>query len=544
MNSPETPILQRLLTRFVGHEKHKETRLFWVAFVAIVLAGLVLRFWNLSSAPIWMDEAVTLAFADLPLATILFDAIDNHPPLSFVIQHAWQGLVPDPDFARVPAAIAGTLGLLTVMLAMRDQVSPRAALIAGLLLAFSTSHIYFSQDARMYPYLILGLAMAMWGGLGNVLENLHRPRIYNALYVIGAAIAIYSHLIGLIVMALIGFASLAAGVMGPARGRFMRGWLTRNLILLMITLPWLLQIPAASASFPGLSGTNSLIDIHWFYRNATGFPGLNGAPALIELLLYAVAALSTPLAWHSGRRGLALMLGGLIVLYPLIILGLHIRQPILSNKVLLPSILGITLGAAYTLAVLRPKLLGVALATILGMAALWSSVTELKHHIKMEDYGGAFAYVDAQGYGDAPVLTCIHFSAAAVWEARREANILYSRGSNVIHYQGRDYWQAAARSMVWLRAASAREIDAELGGGWLIEGGLATALAGQTQLAFMRPFCPGDNGSDIEAEIVALGFRRDSETLIRGKAASFTILNGPLTRVSLFVRDSPAEEAE
>ncbi|MEO0817160.1 MAG: hypothetical protein AAFX86_07605 [Pseudomonadota bacterium] len=509
---------------------------FWVWFAAIVAAGTIARFWNLSGAPIWMDEAVTLAFARLDLGTIIWDNIDNHPNMTWVVQHLWHRITPDPDYARVPAAVFGSMSVAAMVLATRDIANVRAAIFTGLLFAFATGHIYYSQDARMYPYLIFGLILALWGGVGHARPNLHGQRTYAALYVLGGFFAIYSHALGLIVMGLIGFASLAVGLSGDDRMRFGRDWLVRNAILFVLTLPWLIALPGASSTFPGLGGDNSILDIQWFYRNITGFPGLGGPSILFEAVFYALAAASVPIAWVSGRRALATSLFALIVVFPLVVLVLHIRQPLLANKVLLPAIIPLTLGVGYVLSRLKWPALGAGLGAILVLAALGSSAVELRHHIKPEDYRGGFAFAEEEGFGDAPALTCIHFHSAAAWENRREGRTLFYRRSDVIDYQGPDYWQAARRTMTWLRAADADAIDAELGGGWLIDGGLERALHRDDQVIFIRPSCPAGREAEIIESLETLGFALKGETLVRGAAADFTILEEPQTRVSLFER--------
>jgi len=527
--------LERRARSFLADQPRELPR-FWVWFAAVVAAGTMARFWDLSGAPIWMDEAVTLGFARLDLATIVWGNIDNHPNLTWVVQHLWHNITPDPDHARVPAALFGSLSVAAMVLATRDIANARAAIISGLLFAFATGHIYYSQDARMYPYLVFGLVLALWGGVGHARPNLYSARIYAALYVIGGFFAIYSHALGLIVMGLIGFSSLGARILAGGSVHFAREWLVRNLILFVLTLPWLIALPGASGTFPGLGGNNSPLDIQWFYRNITGFPGVGGPSILFEALFYGAAALSVPIAWISDRRGLAITLASLLVVFPLIILALHLRQPLLANKVLLPAIIPLTLGAGYALSRLQPHLLATGVAGVLVAVSLASSVIELRHHIKPEDYRGGFAYAAAQGFSDAPALTCIHFHSAAAWENRRDGRTLFYRRGDVIDYQGPDYWQAARRTMTWLRAAEASEIDAELGGGWLIEGGLEGALYQDDQVIFIRPSCPAGRESEIIEGLEALGFNAVGEQLIRGKAADYTILEEPQTRVTLFQR--------
>lgn len=528
--------MNALMHRFLAEDRAPVPR-WWLWFAAITAIGTVLRFWNLGSAPIWMDEAVTLGFARLDLWTILTGNIDNHPPLTWAIQHIWHNINPDPDMARVPAATFGALSVAAILLAARDMLSVRAAIFTGLLFAFATGHIYYSQDARMYPYLVFGLILGAWGGLGHMRPNLHSARTYAVFYVVGGAIAIYSHILGLIVMGLIGFASLAAGATGDNRPRFVRDWFVRNAILFVITLPWLLAIPAATGTFPGIAGDNSPLDIQWFYRNVNGFAGLGGPGILFEALFFGLAGLSIPIAWLSGRRGLAYTLLGLIVLFPIIVLILHLRQPLLANKILLPGIIGLCLGAGYALSRLKPRLAASGIGAVLVLAAAGSSLNELGHRIKSEDYRGAFALAEANGFGEAPVITCVHFHAAAAWENRRDGRTLHYRRGEILNYKGPEYWQAARLTMPVLRASDAFEIDAALGGGWLIPGGLEGALAGDTQALFIRPSCPPGREQEIIDGLAAIGFEPVGETaLIRGNAADFMMLEAPLTRVSMFAR--------
>ncbi|MEM1105482.1 MAG: glycosyltransferase family 39 protein [Pseudomonadota bacterium] len=525
-----------LAARIQGRGETGDVSRFWVWFAGIVALGAVLRFWDLAGAPIWMDEAVTLGFARLDLSTIVWGNIDNHPNLTWLIQHVWHRITPDPDLARVPAATFGALTVAALVLAVRDMAGARAAVIAGLLFACATGHIYYSQDARMYPYLMFGLVLALWGGVGHARRGRHGAATYAALYVVGGLFAIYSHALGLIAMGLIGFSSLAAGWMTPERWVRARQWFAFNAFLFVLTLPWLIALPSATGTFPGLGGDNSPFDIQWFFRNITGFPGLGGPAIVFEAGLYLAAAAALPLAWMRGRRALALALGALLVLFPLIILGLHLRQPLLANKVLIPGIIPVVIGAGYTLSRLAPRPLATACAALLVLAAFTSSAVSLRHNIKPENYAGAFAFAEARGFRDAPALTCVHFHSAAAWENRRDGRTLFYRRGDVLDYHGPAYWQAAGRTMTWLRAAEAAEIDEALGGGWLIPGGLAGALAGEDQVIFVRPSCPAGREAEIIEGLRALGFAATEETLARGRAAEFTILEEPQPRVTLFAR--------
>ena len=150
----------------------------------VLLLGSALRLWDLGSVPLWKDEAFTVLAGRLPLDQILLNEIDNHPPLIYIIEHAWLMLFPDLRLARMPMATAGIATVAAVLLATSDLYSRRAALWAGLLLAVSTGHIYFSQDARMYPLLVLGLSLASWGCAGLLSPRYLSRNSYAGLYLV------------------------------------------------------------------------------------------------------------------------------------------------------------------------------------------------------------------------------------------------------------------------------------------------------------------------------------------------------------------------
>ena len=239
-------------------------QMFRAGFILILVVSAVLRFWNLSGGSIGMDEGATRAWARLPLDIILFHNIDVHPPLTYAIQHVWHRVFPGLEFMRGPAAIAGIASIGLAIYVVRGFASRRAALITGALLAVSTAHVYYSQDARMYPFLMCGLMIAFYGAL-RITESKWRM----AAYVLGAAIAIYSHAIGLIAMAMIGGAGLVGGYILKGR-QVVLPWFGVNLVVLAIALPWLISLYGASQAFTGLGDAVKLSEIQArqkFYRH-------------------------------------------------------------------------------------------------------------------------------------------------------------------------------------------------------------------------------------------------------------------------------------
>lgn len=162
---------------------------FALGLLLIASIGAALRFYRLSELPLWMDEAYSYFISAQALMDILFNRLDNHPPLFYAIQHLWTLVDPKVTAIRVPAAFFGSATVLAIGLATGDLMNRRAGLAASALLALSTAHIYFSQDARMYAQLVFGLTLAVWGLIGLV-ERPGRWR-YPILYIAGGGIAIF-----------------------------------------------------------------------------------------------------------------------------------------------------------------------------------------------------------------------------------------------------------------------------------------------------------------------------------------------------------------
>jgi hypothetical protein len=125
-----------------------------VAIVAVV-AGAVLRF--VTTSPLWLDEALSVNIAELPLDQIP-DALrrDGHPPLYYVLLHGWLELVGSGDFAvRALSGTASVLALPLAYLAGRRRGGRLTGWLALTMLAASPYAIRYGSETRMYSLVIL-----------------------------------------------------------------------------------------------------------------------------------------------------------------------------------------------------------------------------------------------------------------------------------------------------------------------------------------------------------------------------------------------------
>jgi mannosyltransferase len=124
-----------------------------LAAVAIVVLAAVLRLEGIGRDELWCDEFFTLRYARLPLTDT------THWFIGMVLYettlHEWMQVAGDSNIAlRHPSAAYGVGAVILLMLLVWRMNGWPTALLAGLLLAVSWQHIYFSQEARAYSLFV------------------------------------------------------------------------------------------------------------------------------------------------------------------------------------------------------------------------------------------------------------------------------------------------------------------------------------------------------------------------------------------------------
>ncbi|MFL6139050.1 MAG: glycosyltransferase family 39 protein [Frankiaceae bacterium] len=130
--------------------------------LAVVLAGAVLRF--LSSGPLWLDEAQSVAIARRSLPR-LFELLrhDGSPPLYYLLLHYWIGALGTGTFAVRALSAVLSVATLPLLWLLATRLLDRAyAALAVVLLASSPFAIRYASETRMYALVVLLTAL---GGL-------------------------------------------------------------------------------------------------------------------------------------------------------------------------------------------------------------------------------------------------------------------------------------------------------------------------------------------------------------------------------------------
>jgi mannosyltransferase len=232
--------------REAGSSRRRSVALGLLAILAVA-AGL--RFWNLDAASLWYDEVVTMQVARAERTAAMIERLDRidgtRAPLHPLVLHAWLRLFGPSDLAgRAFSALCGLAAVAVVFFIGRRAYDDRTGIWSAWLTAVCPPLVYYSQEARMYAWLVLLTALS-WlvlfsfrGAVGTA-----RCIVYTLLLV---ALA-YSHPLGLFMIAAHGLAYLVAR---PALRLTLWRWLMIQAGVVLAVAPWLRRYLDHGTDYP------------------------------------------------------------------------------------------------------------------------------------------------------------------------------------------------------------------------------------------------------------------------------------------------------
>jgi len=131
-------------------KNHRQTA---IDIAVLSIAALILRLAALGSESFWIDEMATLERVSMGWHSMMDTIISlrYHGPLQYILAKMSCEAFGYCEFgARLPSAILGAAAVPFFYLTAKRLAGRGCALIAGALLACSTYHIAFSQEARFY----------------------------------------------------------------------------------------------------------------------------------------------------------------------------------------------------------------------------------------------------------------------------------------------------------------------------------------------------------------------------------------------------------
>ncbi len=164
--------------------------------LCILLAGIFLRFYNLSRILLYDDEPlhqVRISYQPLPFAF----SHNNGSGLFTLLVHIFLHLGDIVLMARLPSALFGTATIVVVYLLGKAFFSKKDGLIAAGLVALSPFLIRYSQYSRAYSLFVLLSLLSLY--FFDKAQKDNRTQSW-ALYGIFTTLNIYTHLIALLLL--------------------------------------------------------------------------------------------------------------------------------------------------------------------------------------------------------------------------------------------------------------------------------------------------------------------------------------------------------
>jgi 4-amino-4-deoxy-L-arabinose transferase-like glycosyltransferase len=365
-----------------GTRLQTDTRLGWAAALGLTAVFAALCVQGIADKPLWNDEAFSffVAWQGVP-HTLHWMAQDTQPPAYYLALTGWLHLGHGMAALRGLSAFAMVLVVPLLFDTARRLLGVPTALLAVLLFILGPESVAWSQKARPYAFQAFCVATGFWGFVRIWTAVPPRPWIGWIAYVLGAGVAVLAQYPAVFFLIACNVAmAVRLATSWPAERRLAGGWLLAQLALLLVWLPWLPegvpqvfshltpeQIAAKHTMFlidwNWLSGTLvALLAVPYLWRVLPPFAALSGAVALLGIVALA----------RMRGRGLP-VLAAVVVPVGVCVLAWALVHPVFGyivyTFVWLRAPYAMLLAAG--LALLRPRLLGAAVAALLLLGNVW-----------------------------------------------------------------------------------------------------------------------------------------------------------------------------
>ncbi len=304
-----------------------------VLLAVIFGLGAFLRFHDLGSQSLWLDETLTAAYVNAPLAEVARSTFStNNPPLPYLIQALTVRTADSSEFwLRFPSAVFSALGILVAYLVASTLINRRAGLITAFFVSISPFDVNYAQEARSYAllYLVVSLSYLFffrWQERGGKRDLW--------LWALTSASLAYIHYLGPLAIAA---QYLIFFLRRDSRGRW-RQWATAQVVLVVAWLPLAANLMRRiSAQIDGLWIPEYSNYTYLFAKTVATVSGmLIYQRYLPELLALGLGLSLAFVRWEEGRPRLrftartATLLLMLLVPFLLLLLHNELLYPLLT----------------------------------------------------------------------------------------------------------------------------------------------------------------------------------------------------------------------
>jgi len=226
--------------------------IFWILAV-ILLGAAALRLYNLEEESLWLDECFTLSYSSQSINDLVETLQkDVHPIGYYLPQHLLIDYFGTGEISlRILSVFFGILSVYLTYVLARKIFSWKEGLLAAFFMAISYTSILYSQEAKMYSMFGAFFLLSIL----SFIRFIEKPSFLNVvLFSLSAALLLYGHIIGLIV--LFGFILLyltgylllqkkselipkSISRFVPEKRFYLAGFMAALGLILLLYLPWL-----------------------------------------------------------------------------------------------------------------------------------------------------------------------------------------------------------------------------------------------------------------------------------------------------------------
>lgn len=363
------------------------------AILVVLAVGLGLRLYHLGTLSLWTDEGYTYLATQLPWSTLLTTAVDTHPPLYNLLQKLTSYLGSSEFVLRLTSSVAGTGAIYATYAIGRRFVGPACGLAAAAVLATSSLHIQYSQEARSYALLFLLLTMATYSYLVFITDFLHssrhheyprnnRQKFHFFSYAALILAALYTHNVAIFFYAVVNALFLVHAVLERRwQDPTLFMWAVGNGLIALAWLPWIYTSIGSAPALDWLTqvslGQALATTLKVLSFTYSGNAAL--AVAVVGPVLVGIAIVIKRRAWP-----LASLLVGVGCALPLAVWLAGYFQPIFMPRTILQAMLAGALAVGVWATAPVSRMMRIAVPVIVVALNLAWTVQYFRNHEKWD----------------------------------------------------------------------------------------------------------------------------------------------------------------
>lgn len=298
---------------------------FYYTVSVIVLAGTLLRLYNVNYASLWADELYSMlsVHPENSWYEILYMQRTYQPPGYFIMLWGWTTFFGyTATSARLLSVFGGVIAIMLSAALGKKVRDNRLGLILALLVAFNPVQIYYSLEARFYIFAYCLAVTSLWLHLHILVKKEKNILFIGALILSNAALC-YFHHFGIFFVFGLFLHDLLVFFKERDRTYFLRKLLVYTLAAL-IYAPWFFW-----GLLQGMSTTNfwlKEIDMYQFFTFNLGYSPVVNAILCVFVLIYLLNAKKTKTVYATLFPTIVLAVVAVPLVYSLV------RVPILVDR--------------------------------------------------------------------------------------------------------------------------------------------------------------------------------------------------------------------